>query len=102
MKYWEEADRLTEEAIRTGDDAELTKAFKILTALSYFSRIADDSRAIILHDLARLEAFRGNRAAADAYIETAKLVSRSTVEPRLSTHPLPEARAGGVKHVETA
>lgn len=87
--YRDEADRITVEALRVGTADALEKAQSILLALATSGAIADESRAIVFVNLARIEATKGNESPADHFLLLARTYSKSTVEERLRILPLP-------------
>jgi hypothetical protein len=87
--YRIEADRLTMDALQVGTAGAFEKAEKILLALTTSGQITSESCAIVLVNLARIEASKGNESAANHYLNLARSYSNSAVEERLRIVPLP-------------
>lgn len=77
LLYRDEAERLTAEALQSGDDAAVAKAEKILVVIGSYTGAADESRAVAFFNLARLEAFKKNRDKTDEHLRVARILSSS-------------------------
>jgi hypothetical protein len=86
--FRDEADRLTVDALAVGTADAVGRAETVLLALATRDHISPKSQAIVLVNLARIEATRGNEPAADRFLDLARSCSESTVDERLKILPI--------------
>jgi hypothetical protein len=91
--FYAEADRLGDEAIQSRDPNTKMEAKKILIALSGVSHVKDESKAIILYNLARIASQEGSEREAQLYTVKAKSLSPEEVEGRLRIDPILGAKS---------
>ncbi len=88
VEYWFEADRLGLLATEAHDQTVKGKVKNVLEGLLNYAIIAEQSRAIVLFNLAKVSASEGNQGDAQKYLERAKRSYRGLVEKRLSMESL--------------
>jgi hypothetical protein len=68
--YWAESDRLAQLAVESHDAKYLDSMKQMLRALMDYATLAKSSKAIIYHNLARIEALAGTEAECEKYVAT--------------------------------
>ena len=85
VHYWSESDRLTNKAINS---REYDSAISILQSLINYAALKRASKAIVLSNLARLEARKDDKKSAKEYLKQALKISKRRIKPRIALDPI--------------
>ncbi len=86
LSYWSISDMLTEKWLNSGDNQKLISGREILNQLIEYAKIADESKRILLVNLARLSMALNDRKSAIEYITKAASDKRKIVKDRIKIH----------------